>query len=161
MIHIHTERWLKIEIANTLNDRIGMQKVLDRVEKWTIYNRTTFTGDGCNFLRIFPTSLNVYGQHEIWIQYYQLHEDFFIEKDPIMSQGNKVSTKTGQNLRLELERCKHLHLFRNEEPTIFSTGQAINQLFYSSQWEVIPSDTVIDWCTQGGTGGVSEFEILV
>lgn len=50
-----------------------------------------------------------------------------------MSQGNKVSTKTGQNLRLELERCKHLHLFRNEEPTIFSTGQAINQLFYSSQ----------------------------
>lgn len=65
MIHIHTERWLKIEIANTLNDRIGMQKVLDRVEKWTIYNRTTFTGDGCNFLRIFPTSLNVYGQHEI------------------------------------------------------------------------------------------------
>lgn len=28
MIHIHKESWLKIEIENTLNDRIGMQKVL-------------------------------------------------------------------------------------------------------------------------------------
>lgn len=49
MIHIHKERWLKIEIESTLNDRIGMQKVLESVEKWTIYNRTTFTGDGYNF----------------------------------------------------------------------------------------------------------------
>lgn len=29
-----------------------MQKVIDRVEKWTAYNKTTVTGDQCNFLRL-------------------------------------------------------------------------------------------------------------
>ena len=31
--------------ANSLNYRIDMQKALNRVEKWTVYNSTTFTGD--------------------------------------------------------------------------------------------------------------------
>lgn len=65
-----------------------------------------------------------------------------------MSQGSKEFTKTGQNLlvcsRLGLERFDYLHLFRNEEPTIFATGQAISQLFYSLQWEAIPNEILID-----------------
>lgn len=83
---IHMERWLKIEIANIVNGRIGYAK--GHWQGWKnglFFNRTTFAGDGYNFLSIFPISLNVYGQHEVWIQFYKLSENFSIDKDPIMS----------------------------------------------------------------------------